>query len=204
MLLDLFDITAIFLGAISGGLTAVRAQFNVFGVLVLATVTGLGGGTLRDLLIGVAPPLSLTDWRYLVAALAAGIATFFFHPEFGRVERPMNVFDAFGLGLFSVAGALKAVDHGLPPLAAVLLGVITGVGGGMLRDTLIGRVPLILRKGELYATPAALGAGLTVLGLRMGMPQPPVLVVAAVACIGWRLLAMWHGWTAPEPRFRDR
>lgn len=195
----ILDLLAILVFGISGGLTAVRMRLDVVGVVALAMVTGLGGGWIRDVLIGAVPPPGLADWRYLVTPLAAGIATFFLHPALGRMERTINVFDAFGLGLFSVAGALKAVEYGLGPLPATVLGLVTGVGGGVLRDVLVGRVPTILRKGELYAVPATTGAAIAGVGLHFGATTAPVVVAGAVVTIVWRLLAIWRGWTAPEP-----
>ena len=135
----------------------------MFGVLVLAGTTGLGGGFLRDVLIGATPPAALEDWRYLLVPVVAGLVTFAFHPAFGRMEPLVNVFDAFGLALFCVTGALKALDYGLGPLPAALMGMVTGIGGGMARDVLAGRVPAVFR-GELYATPALAGAAIVVVG----------------------------------------
>lgn len=195
----ILDLLAILVFGISGGLTAVRMRLDIIGVVVLAMATGLGGGWIRDVLIGATPPAALADWRYLVTPLVAGVATFFLHPALGRVERSINIFDAFGLGLFSVAGAVKATEYGLGPLPATVLGLVTGVGGGVLRDVLAGRVPTILRKGELYATPAATGAAIACVGLAYGAPTPVVVVVGATVTIVWRLLAIWRGWTAPEP-----
>jgi uncharacterized membrane protein YeiH len=114
------------------------------------------------------------------------------------MERLVNVFDAAGLALFCVVGALKAVEYGLGPLPAALMGMVTGIGGGMLRDVLAGRVPIVLR-GELYATPALVGAGIAVLGVAAGIDEVLVAVVGAVVCLVWRLLAMRRGWTAPRP-----
>jgi uncharacterized membrane protein YeiH len=195
----ILDLLAILVFGISGGLTAVRMRLDIVGVVVLAMVTGLGGGWIRDVLIGASPPSALADWRYLITPFAAGVVTFFLHPALGRVERAINVFDAFGLGLFSVAGAVKATEYGLGPLPATVLGLVTGVGGGILRDVLAGRVPAVLRKGELYATPAATGAAIAAVGLYFGAPTVVVVVLGAAVTIIWRLLAIWRGWTAPEP-----
>lgn len=193
------DLLATLVFGVSGGLTAVRLRLDVVGVLTLAIVTGLGGGFLRDVLIGMTPPAALADWRYLATLIVGGGVTFFLHPHLGRMEGTIKVFDAFGLGLFSVAGAIKASDHGLGPLPAALLGVVTGVGGGVLRDMLAGRVPTILRKGELYAIPAALGAAIAVAGTHLELATAPVVITASAATIVLRLLAIWRGWTAPEP-----
>jgi uncharacterized membrane protein YeiH len=193
------DLLAMFVFGISGGLTAVRMRLDIVGVAVLGTVTGLGGGWVRDVLIGDVPPPGLSDWRYLTAALLGGLITFFLHPAINRLQPLINVFDAVGLGLFSVAGALKATEYGLGPMPAALLGVITGVGGGVLRDVLVGQVPTILRRGELYAIPALAGAAIAVIGSRLDLPTALVIVVGAAVTIVWRLLASWRGWTAPEP-----
>ena len=198
VVLTLLDLLGIFVFALSGGLVAVRKDLDVFGVLVLAGITGLGGGFLRDLLIGAVPPASLEDWRYLLVPVAAGLVTFRFHPALGRMERLVTVFDAAGLGLFCVTGALKAVAFGLGPVPAALMGMLTGIGGGMLRDLLAGRVPVVFR-GELYATPALVGAGLAVAGVEASLPAAAVALPAAAVCIGWRLLAVWRGWNAPRP-----
>ena len=196
--LVVLDLLGIFVFATSGALVAVRKDLDVFAVLVLAGTTGLGGGFLRDVLIGATPPAALADWRYLLVPVAAGLLTFAFHPTVGRMERTVNVFDAFGLGLFCVTGALKALDHGLGPVPAALLGMVTGIGGGMVRDLLAGRVPVVFR-GELYATPALAGAFVAVLGARADLPMVAVAVAGAVLCTAWRLLAMWRGWQAPMP-----
>ena len=193
-----FDLVGIFVFAISGGLVAVRQDLDLFGVLVLAGTTGLGGGFLRDVLIGATPPAALADWRYLVVPAAAGLVTFAYHPALGRRERTINVFDAFGLSLFCVTGAIKALDHGLGPVPAALLGMVTGIGGGMTRDLLAGRVPVVFRS-ELYATPALAGSAIAVVGVRQGLPTEPVAVAGAGVCLVWRLLALWRDWRAPLP-----
>ncbi len=192
------DLVGIFVFAISGGLVAVRKDLDIFGVLVLAGTTGLGGGFLRDVLIGAAPPAALADWRYLMVPVGAGLLTFAFHPAVGRMERTVIVFDAFGLALFCVAGALKALDYGLGPVPAALMGMVTGIGGGMVRDVLAGRVPVIFR-GELYATPALAGAAVAVVGQQLGLPVVLLTVAGAGVCLIWRLLAVWRNWQAPMP-----
>jgi uncharacterized membrane protein YeiH len=192
------DLVGIFVFAISGGLVAVRKQLDIFGVLVLAGTTGLGGGFLRDVLIGATPPAALADWRYLLVPVGAGLLTFAYHPALGRMERMVNVFDAFGLSLFCVAGALKALDYGLGPVPAALMGMVTGIGGGIVRDVLAGRVPVIFR-GELYATPALAGATVVVLLDRADLPEVVMAVAGAGVCLSWRLLAMWRNWRAPMP-----
>jgi uncharacterized membrane protein YeiH len=198
LLLVLLDLTGIFVFALSGGLVGVRKELDVFGVLVLAAATGLGGGFMRDVLIDAAPPAALADWRYLMVPVAAGLVTFWFHPALGRMEHLVTVFDAAGLGLFCVTGALKALAYGLGPVPAALMGMLTGIGGGVLRDVLAGRVPVVLR-GELYATPALVGAVVAVMGVELGVEEAVVAAPAAAVCIGWRLLAVRRGWNAPRP-----
>jgi uncharacterized membrane protein YeiH len=198
VLLVVLDLVGIFVFALSGGLVAVRKDLDLFGVLVLAGTTGLGGGFLRDVLIGAVPPAALADWRYLLVPVAAGLLTFRFHPALGRMERPVLLFDAAGLALFSVVGALKALEYGVGPVPAALLGMVSAIGGGMLRDLLAGRVPIVLR-GELYATPALLAAAVAVVGSEAGLPDAWVAVPAAVICFGWRVLAIRRGWSAPRP-----
>ena len=196
--LVVLDLLGIFVFGISGALVAVRKELDVFGVVVLAGCTGLGGGFIRDVLIGAVPPAALADWRYLLAPVAAGLLTFWFHPTLGRMERTMLVVDALGLALFAPAGALKAVDYGLGFLPATLMGMVTGVGGGILRDVLAGRVPLVLKPGILYAIPALAGSAVAVLGLRLGLHNAPVTVVGALVVLVWRLLAIWRKWQAPK------
>lgn len=197
--LVVLDLLGIFVFAISGALVAVRKDLDVFGVLVLAGTTGLGGGFLRDVLIGATPPAALADWRYLMVPVGAGLVTFFFHPTLGRMERVVNVLDAFGLALFCVTGALKALSYGLGPVPAALMGMVTGIGGGMARDLLAGRVPAVFR-GELYATPALAGAALAVVADQyLDLGNLLVAVLGGGVCLVWRLLAMWLNWQAPKP-----
>lgn len=192
------DLAGIFVFAISGALVAVRKGLDVFGVLVLAGTTGLGGGFLRDVLIGATPPAALADWRYLLVPVAAGVLTFLYHPTLGRMERQVAVLDAFGLALFCVTGTLKAAEFGLSPVPAALMGMVTGIGGGMIRDVLAGRVPAVFR-GELYATPALAGAAIVVVGDELGFPIGVVALLGGGTCLVWRLLAMWRHWHAPVP-----
>jgi uncharacterized membrane protein YeiH len=197
-LLVVLDLVGIFVFAVSGALVAARLEYDVFGVLVLATATGLGGGFLRDVLIGATPPAALADWRYLLVPIAAGLITFAFHSSLGRQGRLINVFDAFGLSLFCVTGALKAVEYGLGPVPAALLGMGSAIGGGVIRDILASRSPVVFRS-ELYATPALIGSTIAVLGEGLDVPLGPVVTVAALSCLVLRLLAMWRDWHAPLP-----
>src|ERR1700712_4755126 len=200
-LLLVLDLVGIFVFAVSGGLVAVRKQFDIFGVLVLAGATGLGGGFLRDVLIDATPPAALADWRYLLVPVAAGLVPFVFHPVVGRAERVINIFDAAGLGLFCVTGALKALDYGLGPVPAALMGMVTGIGGGIARDLLAGRGPVIF-SSEVYPPPALLGATWAVLAQGWGLQEGLVADPGVLICFGLRVLALWRGWSAPLPRAR--
>jgi len=155
------NLAGTFVFGLSGGLAAVRARLDLFGVVVLSAVVGMAGGITRDLLIGTAPA-TFRDWRYLVAVGAAGGACFFGARILARVERSVLFFDALGLGLFCVTGATKALDFGVGPAQAIILGAITGIGGGMLRDVLLREIPTVLRH-DLYAIPALMGAGILVI-----------------------------------------
>ena len=197
--LVVLDLTGIFVFAVAGALVAVRKNLDLFAALVLGGVTGLGGGFIRDVLIGAVPPAALADWRYLLVPIAAGLLTFFFHTSLDRLERVITLFDAFGLALFCVTGALKAIDYGLEPLPAALLGMVTGIGGGMIRDVLAGSVPVIF-EGVLYATPALAGAAVAVLLDRTDLPVWAVAAAGFSTCLGFRLLAMVRGWRAPLPK----
>jgi uncharacterized membrane protein YeiH len=193
-----------FVFGLSGGLAAVRAKLDLFGVVVLAAVVGLAGGIIRDLLIGT-PPATFRDWRYLAATAAAGLVCFFARPALERIQRSVLVFDAFGLGLFCVTGATKALDFRLGPVQAILLGAITGIGGGMLRDVLLRDVPTVLRH-ELYAIPALLGAAILVVAQKAGADSAVFPVLAVVVCVAVRLAGLRYGVdvpTAPRRRHDD-
>ena len=195
----LLDLIGVFAFALSGGLVAVRKRLDLFGVLVLAGATGLGGGVLRDLLIGFIPPIGISDWRLVATALAAGLVTFVYHPGVERLGRLVKVLDAVGLAVFAVGGALLALARpGIPPLAAVIVGTITAVGGGALRDVLVGQVPEVLRR-ELYALPALLGSTIVVVAYQVGFISPFVVWGAAALVFGIRMVAVVLHLNAPQP-----
>lgn len=196
------DLVGVFVFALSGGLVAVRKQLDLFGVLVLSAVTGLGGGILRDLLIGAVPPTGISDWRLFTAALLAGLVTFFWHPGIGRIARTVRVLDAAGLGAFCVTGALRAVAIGTTPQTAVIVGTLTAVGGGMVRDVLAGEVPEVLRR-ELYAVPAALGASVVVVAHELRVLSLPVALGAALFVAALRVVAVVLDLNAPRPLRRE-
>ncbi len=165
-LLLALDLAGTFAFALNGALIAIRvARLDVVGVLTLGMVTALGGGIVRDIFIDALPPATFSDWRYLAVAAAGSLTAFAFGWSLTRLSRPILVLDAAGLSLFAVTGASKALDFGVGPVQAVILGAITAVGGGTLRDVLIGRVPVVLRS-ELYAIPALLAATVVVVSRR--------------------------------------
>jgi len=199
------NLVGTFVFGLSGGLAAVRARLDLFGVVVLAAVVGLAGGIIRDLLIGT-PPATFRDWRYLAAAGAAGLVCFFGRPALERVQRSVLVFDAVGLGLFCVTGASKALDFGVGAVSAVLLGAITGIGGGMLRDVLLREVPTVLHH-DLYAIPALLGAGVLVAAQESGTSSPVFPILGVAVCVGVRLYGLKYEVNvpiAPSERSGDR
>jgi uncharacterized membrane protein YeiH len=191
-----------FVFGLSGGLAAVRAGLDVFGVVVLAAVVALAGGVTRDLLIGT-PPETFRDWRYLAAVGAAGVVCFFAGLALDRIQRAVLVFDAVGLSVFCVAGASKAVQFGLGPAQAVILGAITGIGGGILRDVLLGEIPTVLRQ-DLYAIPALLGAGVVVAGHGAGSVSAVFPAAGACLCFATRMIGVRYGIDAPTPPGRPR
>ena len=194
----ILDLVGVFVFALSGGLVAVRKRLDLFGVLVLAGAAALGGGVMRDVLIGQLPPVGLSDWRLVTAACLAGLVTFLFHPGVARISKLVRILDAAGLAAFAVAGSLKALGVGTAPMTAVLVGVITAIGGGMLRDVLAGQVPEVLRR-ELYAVPALLGSTLVVIAYRAHHLTETVVwsVVAVVFAV--RMTAVVLDLNAPTP-----
>jgi uncharacterized membrane protein YeiH len=183
-LLLALDLTGTFAFAINGALTALRmARLDIVGVVTLGMITALGGGILRDILIDSLPPATFSDWRYLAVAAGGGLVAFVSGRRLERLNMPITVLDAAGLSLFAVTGASKALAFGVGPAQAVILGVVTGVGGGTLRDVLIRQIPSVLRSG-LYASPALAGATVTVLAIRFHGYGLPVAIGAAVLCRG--------------------
>ena len=198
------DLAGVFVFALSGASLAARRRFDVIGMLALALATGLGGGILRDTLLGDLPPAALRDQLYLVMPLAAVLLVIGAHRAVARVRRLVAVFDAGGLALFCVVGAAKALDHGLDVLPAVLLGVLTAVGGGVIRDVLAREVPSIFRPDDpLYAVPAVLGAAATALAWSQGALHAGVAAAIVAAVVATRLLAMRFDWRAPRAPMID-
>ena len=201
--MQVLDLIGVFAFAVSGALMAIRRDYDVVGIAILAVVTALGGGIVRDLVLGDTPPPAFARWQYLVVALAAAAVTSVAHPWLERLRRPLLVFDAAGLGLFCVAGTEKALDYGLAPLAAALLGVTTAVGGGVLRDVLARETPALFRAdSELYAVPALAGAlGVSIASI-FEVHSPALGAGIAAAIFVVRVLALHRHWRGPRARRR--
>jgi uncharacterized membrane protein YeiH len=197
------DLTGTFVFALSGALAGVRRQLDLFGVLVLSFAAANSGGIIRDLMIGAVPPAAIADWHYLGVSLFAGLITFRFSSLVVRMSHPVLVFDAAGLALFAVAGASKALAHGLDPVMAIVLGMVTGIGGGMVRDVLLAEIPLVLR-AELYAVAALVAATIVVAGHLLQWPVAPVTAVALIACFSLRVMAINYGWRLPVAKIGDQ
>lgn len=198
------DLAGTFAFALNGALTALRAaRLDIVGVVALGMITALGGGILRDLLIADLPPATFRDWRYLAVAAGGGLVAFALGRRLDRLRVPITVLDALGLSLFAVTGAGKALEHGLGLWQSVILGAITGVGGGTIRDVLVNQVPAVLSSG-LYAIPALLGAALTVAATRLGLDGLPAALIATGACFALRMVGVHFGLNAPRPPPRSR
>ena len=181
---------------LSGGILAVRKRMDLFGVLVLSVATGLGGGIMRDMILGHVPPTTLVDWRYLAAAGVAGFIVFFDFRQVVKWSRFVIAFDAAGLAIFTVTGTTIALAAQLNPVPAVLLGMLTGIGGGALRDILAAEVPLVLRS-EVYAVASLLGAIIITLANQAGVLGTPAEILAALATFVLRMVSVWRGWKIP-------
>ncbi len=202
-LLLVFDLLGTFVFAISGATAGVTRRLDLFGALFLSFVAGNVGGVTRDVLIGSVPPVAISDWWYLAVSLLAGVITFYLSSAVGKLTSPILVFDAAGLALFAVSGAQKALAFGLNPVMAALLGMVTGVGGGMGRDVLVAEIPTVLR-ADIYAVAALAGAGVVVIGQLLHITATATTIVGALLCFGLRLMAIHHGWQLPLARRTDR
>jgi len=194
------DLTGTFAFALNGALTALRvARLDIVGVVALGMITALGGGIIRDVILDDLPPATFVDWRYLAVAAGGGLIAFAFGRGLDRLAMPITVLDAAGLSLFAVTGATKALDFGLGPAQAVILGAITGVGGGTLRDVLVRRIPSVLSSG-LYAIPALIGATATVVVSELHLYNLVTAIAAAALCFVVRMVGVHFGIDAPKPR----
>ena len=202
-LLVAFDLGGTFVFALSGATAGVKHRLDLFGVLVLSFAAGNSGGIARDVMIGTVPPSAVRDWRYIAVSILAGLITFYWYRNIDRLSSPVLVFDAAGLALFAVSGAGKALAFHAGPVAAILLGMLTGIGGGMVRDVLVMEIPTVLRT-ELYAVAALIGAAVMVLGRMLHLPTYAAAIAGAVLCFGLRFMAMRLGWQLPTARLPPR
>ncbi|OLT01030.1 hypothetical protein BJF90_06350 [Pseudonocardia sp. CNS-004] len=193
------DLAGTFAFALNGALTAVRvARLDIVGVVTLGMITALGGGIVRDVLLGALPPSTFLDWRYLLTAAGGGLIAFALNRQLDRLAISITVFDALGLALFAVTGAAKALDLGLGGGQAVLLGAVTAVGGGTIRDVLVRRVPTVLQS-ELYAIPALAGATVVVVAAALDLPGLLGALLGAGLCLLIRLVGVGLRIDAPRP-----
>jgi uncharacterized membrane protein YeiH len=206
--LVVLDLVGTFVFALSGAAAGVKQRLDLFGVLVLSFAAASAGGMLRDLLIGAVPPAAIRDWRYLGVSLLAGLVLFFGFPHRERLRRLhmhnlVLMFDATGLALFAVVGTQKALGYGLHPVMAALLGMLSGIGGGMLRDLLVVEIPTVLRS-ELYAVAALAGAVVVVGGHILNVSPTGAALTGAALCFGLRLIAIWRRWHLPVARMPEQ
>ncbi len=193
----ILDLCGTFVFALSGAAAGIKVRLDIFGVLVLSFVAANSGGILRDLLIGAVPPPGIADWRYIAVPILAGLAAFYAGGIGERLKDSVQLFDAAGLALFAVSGAQKAIDFHLGPVTATLLGMLTGIGGGMVRDILTAQVPSVLR-GDIYAVAALAGAAVVVLGGRIQLPGAATTIAGAIVCFGLRYVAIRRSWQLPK------
>ena len=198
-LLLVLDIVGIAVFAVSGALAAVDKKLDIFGVIFLAVATALGGGFIRDALLGATPAAALTDWRYLATPALAGLIVFYVHPSVARWSRLFLLVDAAGLGLFAVAGTRKAIDFGVGPLGSSAIGILTAIGGGIIRDILVREIPHVLHR-EIYATAALLATVVVVVGDRLELDDVLVAVVGICVAFGLRVVSRWKNWAAPTAK----
>jgi uncharacterized membrane protein YeiH len=202
-LLVAFDLGGTFVFALSGAAAGVRNRLDIFGVLVLSFAAGSSGGIARDLVIGAIPPAAIRDWRYVGVSILAGLITFYWYRIINKLSSPVLVFDAAGLALFAVAGASKALAFHAGPVAATLLGMLTGIGGGIVRDVLVSEIPTVLRT-ELYAIAALAGAAVVVVGDMLSVPTSAAELAGAALCFALRFTAIRRGWQLPVAHWPEQ
>jgi uncharacterized membrane protein YeiH len=198
-LLLVLDLGGTVVFAVSGAVAAVKYRLDIFGLLVLSFAAGNAGGITRDLLIGAVPPAAIADWKYAAVSILAGLIVFVGYSTAERVRDDVLWFDAVGLAFFAVAGAQKALLHGLNPMMAALLGMLTGIGGGMLRDVLVTQIPIVLR-ADLYAMAALAGAAVVVIAPMLHVPAIVAAIAGGVLCFALRFGAIRYGWHLPTAR----
>lgn len=190
------DVIGTFVFALSGAVAGVKHRFDLFGLMVLAFVTGNAGGITRDLLIGAVPPAALVHLEYLWISILAALVVFLWSRRINVQGKLILSLDAAGLALFAVTGTQKALAAGLNPVMAALLGMLTGIGGGMIRDVLVNQTPFVLQS-DLYAV-AALAAGAAVVtGNWLHLPPYAGMLTGVVLCLGLRMMAIFRGWHLP-------
>lgn len=186
--------------AVNGAMTAIRtARLDIVGIITLGMVTAIGGGFIRDILLGDLPPATFLDWRYLLVAASGGLLAFFLGRKLDRLALPITILDAVGLSLFAITGTIKGLEFGLGNTQAIILGIITAVGGGTIRDVLIRQIPSILH-ADLYAIPALLGAGITVIVAESGLHPYPWAIIGASLCFILRMVGVKYDLQAPKPK----
>ncbi|MFF5081087.1 trimeric intracellular cation channel family protein [Actinoplanes sp. NPDC000266] len=190
------DLVGVAVFAASGASAGVIKRLDLFGVAFVGFIAALGGGIVRDLVIGAVPPLAFADWRYAVTAVLTSLAVFWFHPQLSKLRRPVLVLDAAGLGLFTVTGTLKALDAGVPAVGSCLIGMLTAIGGGLARDLLMGEVPVVLRR-DIYAVVALAGAIIVTILRGLSLDSFWALAATALFITGVRLIALYRRWSAP-------
>jgi uncharacterized membrane protein YeiH len=196
------DLAGTFVFALSGAMAAVRHRLDLFGILVVSFAAATCGGIGRDLLIGAVPPAAIADWRYVAVSALAGLVVFYWTSTAKQLRAPLLIFDAAGLAFFAVSGSLKANQYGAPPVAAILLGALTGIGGGMARDILVSEIPTVLR-ADLYAVAALAGAAVVVAGTMLKFPFGLVTATGLILCFGLRFIAIRRGWHLPTARWPE-
>jgi uncharacterized membrane protein YeiH len=201
-LLLVLDLVGIAVFGVSGALAGVDKKLDLFGVLFLSVATALGGGFIRDALIGATPAAALTDGRYLLVPVVVGLIVFYVHPKMARLSRVFLLVDAAGLGLFAVAGVRKALDFGVPAVGACVIGLLTAIGGGLLRDVLVREIPTVLHR-EIYATAGLLAAVIVVVGDKAEFNNVATASLAIAVAFGIRVVSRWKQWSAPLPRITE-
>lgn len=199
MLIAVLDLIGIFVFALSGAVLGAQRRMDLFGILVLGFLTAVSGGVIRDVLIGAVPPAAIANWHALAISVAAGLIAFRFTEWISRLRSPVQLFDAMGLGVFAVTGTEKALEFGLTPIMAAMLGMVSGIGGGMVRDVLTAQVPLVLRS-EIYAVAALAGAAVVVGGRALELPTTITTLSAIGLCVFLRMMGIYRGWNLPLAR----
>lgn len=195
--LYVLDLAGTLVFAISGILVARQNRMDIFGGAVIAFATAVGGGTIRDVLIGSTPVGWMKDLNYLFVIVAGILLSIFFKRYVNKLTKTLFLFDAIGIGFFTIIGLQKTIAIGLSPVIAILMGTVSAVFGGVVRDVLVDRVPLIFRS-EVYATACLSGAILYVILKELSVGIPLAMSIAILLIIGMRILAVRYKWTLPR------